>query len=87
MDKNKNCSVCNIKEDRNNYNKYRSICKDCYNTKKRKYKIKPLIQNPHTISDNDNTSRNNRTFLVGPSFSVKAYLMLKNLSRIPDRDI
>ena len=29
---------------------------------------------------------NNRTFLVGPSFSGKTYLMLKILSRIPNRD-
>ena len=30
---------------------------------------------------------NNRTLLVGPSFSGKTYLMLKILSRIPNRDI
>ena len=32
-------------------------------------------------------NKNNRTFLVGPSFSGKTYLLLKTLSRIPDRDI
>ena len=36
MDKNKNCSVCNIKLDTNNYKKDRTVCKDCYNKKKRK---------------------------------------------------
>ena len=42
MDKNKNCSVCNIKLDINNYKKDRTVCKDCYNKKKRKNN---LIQN------------------------------------------
>ena len=35
----------------------------------------------------DNVDNNNRTLLVGPSFSGKTYLMLKILSRIPDRDV
>ena len=80
MDKNKNCSACNIKLDINNYKKDRTVCKDCYNKKKRKNN---LIQQPKI--ENDNNS--DRTLLVGPSFSGKTYLMLKILSRIPDRDI
>ena len=90
MDKNKNCSVCNIKLDINNYKKDGTVCKDCYNRKKRK---KKLIQNEITTSlqqpktENENNNKNNRTLLVGPSFSGKTYLMLKILSRIPDRDI
>ena len=80
MDKNKNCSVCNIKLDINSYKKHRTVCKDCYNKKKRKNN---LIQQPKTENDNNN----NRTLLVGPSFSGKTYLMLKFLSRIPNRDI
>ena len=82
MDKNKNCSVCNIKLDINIYKKDRTICKDCYNKKKRKNN---LIQQPNI--ENGNDISNNRTLLVGPSFSGKTYLMLKILSRIPDRDI
>ena len=35
----------------------------------------------------DNINNNNRTLLVGPSFSGKTYLMLQILSRISDRDI
>ena len=86
MDKNKNCSACNIKLDINNYKNDRTVCRDCYNEKKRKNN---LVQNEITIShqpkiENDN---NNRTLLVGPSFSGKTYLMLKILSRISDRDI
>ena len=80
MDKNKNCSACNIKLDINNYKKDRTVCKDCYNKKKRKNNV---IQQLKIENDNNN----NRTLLVGPSFSGKTYLMLKILSRIPRRDI
>ena len=82
MDKNKNCSVCNIKLDINNYKKDRTVCKDCYNKKKRKNN---LIQQPKIENGNDNN--NNRTLLVGSSFAGKTYLMLKILSRMIDRDI
>ena len=90
MDKNKNCSVCNIKLDTNNYKKDGTVCKDCYNRKKRK---KNLLQNEITTSlqqpktKNEKKNKNNRTLLVGPSFSGKTYLMLKILPRLPDRDI
>ena len=80
MDKNKNCSACNIKLDINNYKKDRTVCRDCYNKKKRKNN---LIQQPKI----ENDINNNRTLLVGPSFSGNTYLMLKILSRMLDRDI
>ena len=35
----------------------------------------------------DNVDNNNRTLMVGPSFSGKTYLMIKILPRIPDGDI
>ena len=82
MDKNKKCSVCNIKLVINNYKKDRTVCKDCYNKKKRKNN---LIQQPKI--ENGNDINNNRTLLVRPSFSGKTYLMIKLLSRISDRDI
>ena len=89
MDKNKKCSPCNIKLDINNYKKDRTICRDCYNKKKRKININTLP--PNKIIENVNKQskfeNNNRTLLVGPSFSGKTYLMLKILSRISDRDI
>ena len=49
-------------------------------------KSKPnVLEKPKIDNDKNN---NNRTLLVGPSFSGKTYLMLKILSRIPpDRDI
>ena len=64
MDKNENCSVCNMKLDINKYKKDRSVCKDCYNKKKRKNN---LVQNEITIShqkpkfENGNYYNNNRT--------------------------
>ena len=87
MDKNKNCSACNIKLDINNYKKDRSVCRDCYNKEKRKNN---LIQNEITTSHQQTkieNNNNNRTLLAGPSFSGKTYLMLKILSRMLDRDI
>ena len=87
MDKNKNCSACNIKLDINNYKKDRTVCKECYNRKKRKINF---VQNKITTSDRQpkiENNNNNRTLLVGPSFSGKTYLMLKILSRMSDRDI
>ena len=85
MDKNKKCSVYKTKLDINIYKKDRAVCKDCYYKKKRKNN---LVQNEITTSHQQpkiENNNNNRTLLVGPSFSVKTYLMLKTLSRIPDR--
>ena len=88
MDKNKTCSVCNIKLDMNIYKKDRTVCKDCYNKKKRKNTfIQNEITNFHQQPKIESGNKNNRTLLVVPSFSGKTYLMLKILSRIPDRDI
>ena len=87
MDKNKNCSVCNIKLDINNYKKDRTVFRDCYNKKKRKNN---LVQNEISISHQQpiyENGNNNRTLLVGLSFSGKTYLMLKILSRMIDQDI
>ena len=39
------------------------------------------------IIDNVDNNNNNRTLLVGPSFSCKTFLMLKILPQIPNRDI
>ena len=83
--KNKTCSVFNKKLGEDNSKKDWSICKNCYNEKKRKNNIDTLIQNQQLKIDNVNN--NNRTLLIGPSFSGKTYLMLKTLSRIPDQDI
>ena len=83
---NRNCSTCNIIIDINNYKKDGTICRDCYNKKKRKNKITISHHQQQPIIENGKNS-NNRTLLVGPSFSGETYLMLKILSRISDRDI
>ena len=81
MERNEKCSVCSLKLDINNYKKYRTVCKDCYNKKKKNN----LVQNKITISqqqpkiENGKNNNNNPTLLVGPSFSGKTYLMLKTL--------
>ena len=54
--------------------------------KPRKNKSNNLIQNQQSEFDNFDDNKNNRTLLVGPSFPAKTYLMLKILSRIPNRD-
>ena len=46
MNKKTNCSVCNIKLDKDIYKKDRTVCKSCYNGKKR--------------NKNNNTSHNNQ---------------------------
>ena len=70
--------------DKNNYKKDRTVCKNCYNENKRKNKTTVSYQQSKNENGNNN---NNRTLLVGPSFSGKTQLMLKILSRIPNRDI
>ena len=44
-----------------------------------------VIEKP--IIDIVNNNKNDRTLLVGPSFSGETHLLLKSLSRIPNRDI
>ena len=82
---NRNCSACNIIVDIDNYKEDRTVCKICYNKTKRKIKTTVSYQQPKT--ENGNNKNNNRTLLVGPSFSCKTYLMFKISSRIPDRDV
>ena len=86
---NRNCSACDIMIDINNYKKDRTVCKICYNKKKRKININTLPPNKiiENINKQSKFENNIRTLLVGPSFSGKTYLMLKILSRISDRDI
>ena len=76
-----------ISKHRINYKKDRTVFKGCYNKKKRKNN---LIANEITTSHQqpkiENGNNSNRTLLVGPSFLGKISLMLKILSRIPNRD-
>ena len=64
--------------DKDKYEKDRTICKNCYNEKESKHK--KISEN---LSANDQLI-NNRTLLIGISFSGQPFLMLKVLSRLPD---
>ena len=75
-----------IKIESKNYKKDRIVCRDCYIIEKRKYINKTLIQKQHPRIDIVNTNKNNRTLLVGASFSSKTILIKEILSRIPGRD-
>ena len=93
MDRNKKCTACNIKADKDNYKRNRTIFKNCYYKKKTKNNNKSLIQNKNIAShkqlkiNNVYKYRSNSTLLIGPSSSDKTYLIVKILSRIPNRDI
>ena len=41
MDRNEKCFICNINLDKDIYKKDRTVCKDCYNKKKKNTIIKP----------------------------------------------
>ena len=68
MDKNKNCTLCNMKLDINNYKKDRTICKECYNKNRRKKlneqkfheDVKKLFE-PVTNHITDSSNENNVT--------------------------
>ena len=82
----RNCSVCNIKIDKNNYIKNETVSNSCYKKNRRKnINNNSLIQNQQSKSDNNNednkkrrkvvNSVNSRTVLIGFSNCRKTYLM------------
>ena len=79
----KKITACNIKLDKDNYKKHRTICKNCYSKNKRKNNDNTLTQNQQPKIDKVISNNINRILLVGPNFLGKTYLMLKSLSRIP----
>ena len=92
MNDNKFCTVCKIKIDENNYKKDRTVCKSCYNKKKRKNeyntlptnKINTSHQQPDIENVNKNVSKieNHRHVVIGPSNVGKTYYMIKVLEKI-----
>ena len=73
MDKNKNCSACNIKLDKDSYKTGRTGCKSCY-SKKRKNIISTLIQNQQHISSEKETSYSqHQPKIDNNNLSVSAY--------------
>ena len=81
---NRNCTVCDIKIDKSNYLKDRTVGKSCYNKNRRKNNnINTLIQSQQPKSDNSKDedkkktvdSVKNRTLIIGCSNCGKTYLM------------
>ena len=93
---NRNCSICNIKIDKNNYLKHKTVCKSCYNKNRRKnIKIekeihtKPQQQKIDNVNDPNNNIvskyENHRYVVIGPSNVGKTYYMLKVLEKIGNK--
>ena len=91
----RNCSICNIKIDENNYLKHKTVCKSCYNKNRRKnIKIEKEIHTTpqqhkidNVINKNDIVSKieNHRHVVIGPSNVGKTYYMLKVLEKIGNK--
>ena len=92
MNDNKFCTVCKIKIDDCNYKKDRTVCKSCYNKKKRKNEYNTLptnkINTSHQQPDIENVDKNvlkienHRHVVIGPSNVGKTYYMIKILEKI-----
>ena len=83
----RNCSMCKIMIDENNYLKHRTICKKSYNANRRKNNntLTPNIENVNNNNNNNDivsTYENHRHVIIGPSNVGKTYYMLKVLEKI-----
>ena len=85
---NRNCTICKIVIDENNYLKHRTICKKCHNENRRKNN-NTLTPNIENVNNNNNeivsTYENHRHVVIGPSNVGKAYYTLKILEKIDNK--
>ena len=89
---NRNCSICDITIDENNYLRHRTICKKCHNENRRKNnntitenEIVTTTQQPKTDKiNNNNVSKyeNRANVIIGARNNGKTYYMLKVLEKI-----
>ena len=90
----KNCTVCNIEIDEDNYKKDRNLSKICYNIKRKRYNNNEKnrkndgsmnnIEKPKI--DNVNNEINVSTYeYIGPKNVGKTYYILKILEKIIDK--
>ena len=89
---NRNCSICNIKLNQNNYLKHKTVCRSCYNKIRRKnIKVEKEIHTTPQQQKIDNVNiknnivskfENHRHVVIGPSNVGKTYYMLKVLEKI-----
>ena len=92
---NRICITCTIETEENKYLKIRTVCKSCYNKKRRKSNNNTKIQNqqPKIEKINDNninnpsvsTYENHAYLVIGPRNVGKTYYMLKILEKIGNR--
>ena len=97
---NRNCTACNIMIDINNFKKDRTVCRDCYNKKKRKNHFNTLPPNKNNtsyqqpnfenVNNKDNnpnlsTYENRANVVIGPRNVGKTYYMLKVLGKIDNK--
>ena len=96
MNDNKFCSVCKLEIDENNYKKDRTVCKSCYNKKKRKKQYNTSIhetkitnvnneKQKHDNNPNVLTLENHRHVIIGPSNVGKTFYMPKILEKIGNK--
>ena len=88
---NRNHSVCNKNLDKNNYLKDRTVCKSCYNKKRKEKGIvtsheQPKIENVNNNKNNVNnpnvsTYENHAYVGIGPRNVGKTYYKLKILEK------
>ena len=87
----RNCSVCNITIDENNYLKHKTVCKSCYNKNRRKNtsiekKIDTTSQQPKIDKINNvSTYENRANVIIGPRNVGKTFYMLKILEKIDNK--
>ena len=91
---NRNCTACNIMIDINNYKKDRTVCKTCYNKKRRKNNFNTLPPNKNNNENVDNnkddnpnlsTYENRANVIIGPRNVGKTFYMLKILEKIGNK--
>ena len=95
MEKSKNCTTCNMKSDKDNSKKDRTICKNCYNKKKRKINNIVLEKDAKDLSRSNKQIKDNKTsvsayeshnhVIIGPSNVGKTYNMFKILEKIGNK--
>ena len=87
----RNCSVCNITIDENNYLKHKTVCKSFYNKNRRKNtsiekKIDTTSQQPKIDKINNvSTYENRANVIIGPRNVGKTFYMLKILEKIDNK--
>ena len=80
----RNCSICKITIDENNYSKHRTICEKCHNENRRKNKntLPPNIEN---VNNDVSTYETRANVVIGPRNVGKTYYMLKVLEKIGNK--